>query len=62
MQSRGEGNAGSININVNSLSITNAGQINARIFGTGNVGDVRIEARDISLEGVARRSGTSGTE
>ena len=47
----GQGNAGNININVDSLSITGRG-INGNINGTGNGGNITIDAREnISIDG-----------
>ena len=46
------GNAGDININTDSLSITEASQINTNSFGIGNAGNININAREnISLQG-----------
>ncbi len=46
------GNSGDININADSLSITEASQINTNTFGFGNAGNININAREkISLQG-----------
>ncbi|MFB2834761.1 filamentous hemagglutinin N-terminal domain-containing protein [Floridanema evergladense] len=51
VESKGEGEAGNINITTNSLTITNGAQINASTFGKGKAGDIKIIASDrISLD------------
>ncbi|MBD1858019.1 MULTISPECIES: filamentous hemagglutinin N-terminal domain-containing protein [Leptolyngbya] len=53
-----KGNSGRIDINTGSLVITNGGQIDAKVRGTGNSGDIKIIARDrIILDG-ERSDGT----
>ncbi|MEO1432862.1 MAG: filamentous hemagglutinin N-terminal domain-containing protein [Cyanobacteria bacterium J06633_8] len=47
-----QGNAGDININANSLSLTTGSQIYSDIYGIGNAGNININAREsISLQG-----------
>ncbi len=50
-QTESAGNAGNLNIDTESLSLTNSGQISASTFGSGDAGNVTIKARDISIDG-----------
>ncbi len=53
LRPRATGRGGDVNINTNSLSVTNGGQIGSSTFGTGNAGNVTITARDAaSFDGV----------
>ena len=45
------GNAGSLNIETDSLTLSNGGLISATTFGSGNGGDVTIKANDVSIDG-----------
>ncbi len=47
--SEGLGNAGSINITTNLLSVTDGAEINVSSFGMGNAGDININAQSILL-------------
>ncbi|MEO1373600.1 MAG: filamentous hemagglutinin N-terminal domain-containing protein [Cyanobacteria bacterium J06635_10] len=59
------GNAGDININTGSLSLTEGSEINARTSGQGNAGNITVNARqNISLDGsgdVILIDGSNGT-
>ena len=56
-----EGNAGSVEITTNFLSLTNGGTINASTFGIGNAGSVEILAEDIiSIDGQNSEGFASG--
>jgi filamentous hemagglutinin family protein len=48
----GVGDAGSIDITTNELSLTNGGQVQSITFGQGNTGQVAIDADNISIDGV----------
>lgn len=52
----GRGDGKNIDITTDSLSITNGAAVIANTFGQGNAGNVRIDARDVFLDGV----GTNG--
>ena len=45
------GNAGSLKIDTESLTLSNGGQISTSTFGSGNGGDVTIKAKDVSIDG-----------
>jgi filamentous hemagglutinin family protein len=49
----GTGNAGGININTNSLSLTNESDISVESLGQGNAGNLLIQANSLSLESAA---------
>ncbi|MBD2692308.1 beta strand repeat-containing protein [Anabaena catenula] len=52
--SRGNGNAGGIDITTGSLSVTNGAQLSATTFGTGDAGTVKIKATDtVKFDGVS---------
>ncbi len=59
------GNAGDININADSLSLTEGSELDTRTFGEGNAGDITVNARqNISLDGsgdVTLIDGSNGT-
>ena len=58
---KGEGNGGEININANSLSVVNGGQINTTTSGRGDGGSIEIIARDtISVDGKNSEGAVSG--
>jgi filamentous hemagglutinin family protein len=54
------GNAGGIDITTGKFSLFNGAQITASTFGNGNAGTVKIQASDISLNGVGRTGSSSG--
>jgi filamentous hemagglutinin family protein len=56
----GIGNAGGIDITTGTLSLTNGGQIGASTFGMGDAGIVKIQANDISFDGVSSDGSSSG--
>ncbi len=45
-----KGNGGTININAESLSMTNGSLLQASTFGRGDAGDIRINAKNLSME------------
>ena len=45
------GNAGSVNIDTESLTLSKGGQISASTYGIGNAGDVTIKAMKVSIDG-----------
>ncbi|WP_158624062.1 beta strand repeat-containing protein, partial [Trichormus variabilis] len=52
--SRGNGNAGGIDITTGSLSVTNGAQLSATTFGKGDAGTVKIKATDtVKFDGVS---------
>ena len=51
-----KGNAGSLNIDIKSLTLSNGGRIEASTYGIGNGGDVTIKAKDVSIDGGFERS------
>jgi filamentous hemagglutinin family protein len=54
------GNAGGIDIKTGTLSLVNGAQIGASTFNRGNAGSVKIQANDISLNGVGSTGFSSG--
>ncbi|MBW4508009.1 MAG: filamentous hemagglutinin N-terminal domain-containing protein [Scytonematopsis contorta HA4267-MV1] len=54
------GNTGSINLTTRTLSLKNGAQIRASTFGRGNAGTVKIQANDISFDGVGNAGFSSG--
>ncbi|MGI2906929.1 filamentous hemagglutinin N-terminal domain-containing protein [Tolypothrix sp. VBCCA 56010] len=56
----GNANAGGIDITTKNLSLTNGAQISASTLGTGDPGNVKIQASDISLNGVGSDGFSSG--
>ncbi|MGL6340481.1 MAG: filamentous hemagglutinin N-terminal domain-containing protein, partial [Waterburya sp.] len=52
------GNSGDINITTSKLSLTNGGQIDVDTFGTGNAGNIDINATEtITIDGIGTREG-----
>jgi filamentous hemagglutinin family protein len=60
VNAKAEGEGGSIDINTNTLSVNQGGQITASTLGEGNAGRVMIDARDASLDGVGTNGFSSG--
>jgi filamentous hemagglutinin family protein len=60
VEDNGIGNAGGIDISTKNLSFTNGAEITAITFGRGNAGTVKIQASDISFDGVPSNGFTSG--
>jgi filamentous hemagglutinin family protein len=61
VNAKAEGLGGSIDINTNTLSVNQGGQITASTLGNGNAGTVIIDARDaVSLDGVGTNGFSSG--
>ena len=60
VQGNAEGNAGGIDITTGTLSLINGAVINASTYGNGSAGSVKIQASDISLNGVGRTGFSSG--
>ena len=50
-ESGSAGNAGNLNIDTESLTLTNGGQISASTSGIGNAGNVNINAKDVLIDG-----------
>ena len=50
-QTESAGNAGSVNIDTESLTLSNGGRIMATTFGSGKGGDITIKANDVSIDG-----------
>jgi len=53
------GNGGTLTIETDSLTITNAAQIFSSTFGFGNAGDLQIKAKDIEVVGIAENGPSS---
>ncbi|GAB4294418.1 MAG: hypothetical protein Fur0025_31080 [Oscillatoriaceae cyanobacterium] len=53
------GNAGSVNINTNSLIVRDGAAISVQALGTGSAGNLNIAANSINLENLARLDGTT---
>ncbi|GAX40404.1 filamentous hemagglutinin outer membrane protein [Tolypothrix sp. NIES-4075] len=60
VNAQAQGQGGSIDINTNTLSVNQGGQITASTLGNGNAGTVKINARDASLDGVGTNGFSSG--
>ncbi|MBW4449552.1 MAG: filamentous hemagglutinin N-terminal domain-containing protein [Spirirestis rafaelensis WJT71-NPBG6] len=61
VNAQAEGEGGNIDINTNTLSVNQGGQITASTLGKGNAGTVMIDARDaVSLDGVGTNGFSSG--
>jgi filamentous hemagglutinin family protein len=61
VESGGLGNAGNIKVTTGSLSLSNTAKIAAATFGTGNAGNININARDaISLNGINNNQFSTG--
>ncbi|MGI2906546.1 filamentous hemagglutinin N-terminal domain-containing protein [Tolypothrix sp. VBCCA 56010] len=61
VNAQAQGQGGSIDINTNTLSVNQGGQITASTLGNGKAGTVRIDARDaVSLDGVGTNGFSSG--
>ncbi|WP_242055449.1 filamentous hemagglutinin N-terminal domain-containing protein [Scytonema hofmannii] len=60
VQQNAIGNAGGIDISTKNLSFANGAEITAITFGRGNAGTVKIQASDISLDGVGSTGFSSG--
>ncbi|NEU73051.1 S-layer family protein [Hassallia byssoidea VB512170] len=60
VQSGARGDAGGIDISTKNLFFTNGAEITANTFGNGNAGTVKIQASDISFDGVSSNGFTSG--
>ncbi|HEY9704727.1 MAG TPA: hypothetical protein V6C58_19960, partial [Allocoleopsis sp.] len=56
----GKGTGGNVNINTNSLSVTNGSQIIAITLGNGNPGNVKINANQVVFDGVGSYGFPSG--
>ncbi|HEY9659314.1 MAG TPA: S-layer family protein, partial [Allocoleopsis sp.] len=54
------GRGGRIVINTNSLIVRNGAELTASTFGRGNAGNIRIAARDVSLDGTGNDGFSSG--
>ncbi|MEM7579658.1 MAG: S-layer family protein [Cyanobacteria bacterium P01_A01_bin.80] len=60
---RGQGNAGDININADSLSLTEGSEINAKTLGIGNAGDINVNtSQGVSLDGFGRFTLSDGSD
>ncbi len=53
------GNAGSVNINTNTLTVRDGATVTVQAVGTGSAGNVNITANSINLENLARLDGTT---
>jgi filamentous hemagglutinin family protein len=61
VNAQAQGQGGNIDINTNTLSVNQGGQITASTLGNGNAGRVTINARDaVSLDGVGTNGFSSG--
>ena len=61
VENTGQGNGGNIDITTTNLSLTNGSQITAGVFGTGNAGNVIINATDtITFQGIDNQGFPSG--
>jgi filamentous hemagglutinin family protein len=56
----GRGNAGGIDITTKNLSLRNGAEINTITFGRGDASTIKIQASDISFDGVGRTGFSSG--
>ncbi|GAB4294413.1 MAG: hypothetical protein Fur0025_31070 [Oscillatoriaceae cyanobacterium] len=53
------GNAGSVNINANTLTVRDGATVTVQALGTGSAGNLNIAANSINLENLARLDGTT---
>lgn len=54
------GSTGNLTLNTSNLFIRDGGQISSGTFGSGDVGEVTIQANDINLSGISTTAGNSG--